>query len=826
MAVIKLIREFAEDVRYGARMLVKSPTFTIVAVVALALGIGVNTAMFSLVNSVLLRGLTSEDANRLVVVAGKTRNSSQFVDFSYPDFVDYQNQSGSAFSDMLAYTTDFSGFAVGGQAQEVVSTYVSNNFFSMLGVRQELGQVIQSRPESNASSPNQVAVLSHSYWRRAFNADPSIIGKTALLDGTAVTIIGIAAPEFRGPNAFINADVYVPLTQMVLEQKCACAVSRGPGSLRVIGRLRPGVTRKQAAAVLNVISQRLAKQYPETDKGITYEVIREPLARPQPDAAAYWPIVLSLAMGLAAVVLLLACTNVINLLLVRSNVRQGEMAVRAALGAGRMRLTRQLIAENLLLALLGGSAGILLGLGVSKYLGSMSRPVDFPMFHLDLDFDWRVFLFALLLTIFLGIIMGLFTARRAARLDLNLLLHEGYTVTHSRSTSRHRNVLVVLQMAGSTVLLITAGLFSLSLKNAQKMDLGFDPHQVLNLTIDIKEAGYDAQAGKAFYQQLLNQVSTLPGVESAAYAYSVPFGGSYSSSEVHVEGQVIARGQPIPVAIRNDVTTDYFRTMKVPLLKGRVFRDSDDDKAPGVAIINQTMAQRFWPGQDPIGKRFKRSSSAQTSLEIAGIVGNVRYLNPVSGAKPYFYIPMAQNYDSKRTLHVRSSLPPEALSHEVIGVMHAIAPTLPVSAVITMDQQLQGLNGFYLFRINADSSGTLGMLGLVLAVIGVYGVVSYATSRRSHEVGLRMALGARRGQILGLFLLQGTKLIGIGVASGIVLSLPLARLVSHLLPSVSATDPLVFGVALALVGGSALLACYLPAYRATRLEPMVVLHHE
>ena len=826
MAVLKLIQEFAEDVRYGARMLVKSPTFTIVAVVALALGIGVNTAMFSLVNSVLLRGLTSEDANHLVVVAGKTRNSSQFVDFSYPDFVDYQNQSGSAFSDILAYTTDFSGFAVGGQAQEVVSTYVSNNFFSMLGVRQELGQVIQPRPESTTSVPNQVAVLSHSYWRRAFNADPSIVGKTALLDGTAVTIIGIAAPEFRGPNAFINADVYIPLTQMVLEQKCACAVSRGPGSLRVIGRLRPGVTRKQAASVLNVISQRLAKQYPETDKGITYEVIPEPLARPQPDAAAYWPIVLSLAMGLAAVVLLLACTNVVNLLLVRSNVRQGEMAVRAALGAGRMRLTRQLIAENLLLALLGGSAGILLGLGVSKYLGSMSRPVDFPMFHLDLDFDWRVFLFALLLTIFLGIIMGLFSARRAARLDLNLLLHEGYTVTHGRSTSRHRNILVVLQMAGSTVLLITAGLFSLSLKNAQKMDLGFDPHQVLNLTIDIKEAGYDVQAGKEFYQRLLNQVSTLPGVESAAYAYSVPFGGSYSSSEVHVDGQVIARGQPIWMAIRNDVTTDYFRTMKVPLLKGREFRDSDDDKAPGVAIINQTMAQRFWPGQDPIGKRFKRSASTQTSLEVAGVVGNVRYLNPVSGAKPYFYIPMAQNYDSKRTLHVRSSLRPEALSHEVIGVMHAIAPTLPVSTVITMDQQLQGLNGFYLFRINADSSGTLGILGLVLAVIGVYGVVSYATSRRSHEVGLRMALGARRDQILGLFLRQGTKLVGIGVASGIVLSMPLARLISHLLPYVSATDPLVFGGVLVLVGGAALLACYLPAYRATRLEPMVVLHHE
>ena len=243
-------------------------------------------------------------------------------------------------------------------------------------------------------------------------------------------------------------------------------------------------------------------------------------------------------------------------------------------------------------------------------------------------------------------------------------------------------------------------------------------------------------------------------------------------------------------------------------------------------IINQTMAQRFWPGQDPIGKRFKRSSSAQISLEVAGVVGNVRYLNPVSGAKPYFYIPMAQNYDSKRTLHVRSSLRPEALSHEVIGVMHAIAPTLPVSTVITMDQQLQGLNGFYLFRINADSSGTLGILGLVLAVIGVYGVVSYATSRRSHEVGLRMALGARRDQILGLFLRQGTKLIGIGVASGIVLSMPLARLISHLLPYVSATDPLVFGGALVLVGGAALLACYLPAYRATRLEPMVVLHHE
>lgn len=827
MGIPNWLQDSGRDVRYGLRTLAKNPMFTIVSALALGLGIGVNTAIFSIVNCVLLRELPVKDPKQLVVIAGTAKGSSQFSDFSYPDFLDYRSQSGDAFSDMLGYLPRSSGFVVDGNPEQIFATYVSYNFFSMLGIRPYIGRVIEPNEGESTTSSNTVAVLSYAYWQRRFNANPSVIGKTALLDGNLVTIVGVTPKGFHGAFAFMDADLFTPMTQMILVEKCGCATVRGPGNMRTLGRLRPGVNRSQARAVLQLVSTRLAEQYPNTNKGISYEVFPEPLARPQADAAAVWPLVLSIAMALAIVVLILACANVATLLLVRANARQTEMAVRLTLGAGRARLVRQLIIENLLLTLAGGVVGTLLGMGASRALSTMSRPIDFPTFSLDLTFDWRVFLFAFALTALLGIVLGIIPARFAWRSNLNLVLHEGsQTATRGRKAGLTRNALVTVQLAASTILLFATTTFIHSLRNAERTELGFDPHNVLNFTLDVSQAGYDEQKGRDFYLKLLDRVRELPGVNSAIYASCVPFASGFKHSRTYLDGQTFLPGESPPVSFYNEVSPDYFKLMKITILQGRAFTDADDEHARLVAIVNKTMAQRFWPGQSPIGRRFRRTAIDNSWLEVVGIASDAKYINPAPGFRNYYYVPILQQYQASRTLQLRTSLPPEALARQVLGEIRTLAPNLPVGSVLTMDQQLQGINGFYLFHINANSSAVLGILGLILAVIGVYGVVSHAASRRIREVGVRLALGAAPSQILKMFFGQGVRLVAVGVGSGLVLSLILGVAVTRVLPFVGVVDAVSLGTALLLITGTALLASYFPARRITYTDPIAALRHE
>jgi len=817
-----------QDLRYALRMLTRSPGFAMVVILTLALGVGVNTALFSVANFVVLRPLPVKDSGRLVVLAMREKASSEICDVSYADFLDYRRET-SAFSDVLAYSLGFDAFAADNRADHIISSYVTGNYFSMLGIQPAIGRLIEPG-EGRTPGADPVVVLGYAYWQRRFGGDPGVVGKKALLDGKPVTIIGVAQKDFPGVYYFLEMDAYAPISQHPSASDSFWTVRdhRGTAGLFVLARLKPDVSLSQARASLNVVFARLAQQYSEMEKGMSVEAYPERLARPQAGAADQLPVLVPLFLVLALVVLLVACINVANLALVRTNDRAGELAVRAALGAGRVRLLRQLLTENLLLAVLGGGLGMFLGMWLANALRVIATPVDLPMFHMNFVFDWRVFAYSFAISVLAGTVVGLIPARKLWRVDLNSMLHEGgRTLSGGQRQNRARSALVVVQVAGSMMLLIVAGLFVRMADNAQHMDLGFDPHHLLNLSLDVQQLGYDEATGKKVYEQIFSRVAPLPGVESATYAYSVPFSTSGTrSASILVENTILQPGQSPPAVYYNIVSPSYFSTLRTLLLRGRAFADADNPNAPPVAIVSQKMAEQFWPGQDPIGKRFRMSKTANTWFEVVGVARDTKVVNPVPWDIPYFYLPLVQHYSSHLALQIRASLPPETLAVQVQEVVHAIDPALAVSDVMTMDRQLQGANGFFLFKLGARTAGALGVLALLLAVVGIYGVVSYAVNRRRHEFGVRMAIGAQRSDILSLILRQGLTLVAIGSAVGIALALAMAHAVSHFLMGVSPRDPLTFIGVPVVLGSVALVACYIPARRATRVDPVIALHSE
>jgi predicted permease len=600
----------------------------------------------------------------------------------------------------------------------------------------------------------------------------------------------------------------------------------------VLGRLKPGISIAQAESSLAVIAQRLIAQYPATDKDFTMRVIPERMARPAPFVTNFVAVLASLFLILPALVLLLACLNVANILLARATARQREMAIRAALGAGRGRLIRQMLTECLLLALLGGIGGVVLGEWAISASGSMLHSVTSSSsglaYHLDYGFDWRVFAYTLGAVVLSGIFLGVWPAFRAGRVDVNTVLHEGGR-SDSGGVGRRglRGVLLVAQVAGSLMLLIVAGLFVRSLQRAEHMYLGFDPDHVLNVTLNVHQIGYDEARAKAFYRELKNRVRALPGVQSASLASTVPLGLPSPGSPIYVEAHPLAPGQVVPEVSFNRIDPGYFETMRVPLLEGRTFRDSDNETAPPVAIVDQTMAKNFWPNQDPIGKRFSMKSPAGPFIEVVGLArdGQTDWhfsLDPHA----YFYLPLAQNLTAFLSLQVRTTVPPESLLRVVQEQIRDLAPDLPIFDARTMQQGIHGLGGLFVFRLAASLAGVMGMLGLTLATVGVYGMVSFGAAQRTREIGIRMALGATRRGILVAIIRQGLQLALIGIASGLAGAFALSRLLRSMLVGVKPGDPGIFiGVSLLLLA-VALLASYLPARRATKVDPMVALRYE
>lgn len=820
---------FWQDIRYALRMLGKSPGLAAIVVITLALGIGANAAMFSIVNG-FLRPLPVPAPEQLVVLSCQQHGASMFATrFSYADLVDFRKQA-DVFSGLIAYDIGLEGLSADGKADQFVVSYVTGNYFSALGVKPALGRLFLPK-EGELGDNSPFAVLSHDYWQKRFGGDPSVIGKQVLINGKAVTIIGVAEKKFHGAYSMVAMDGYLPLSVGAslgeLPHRGSQMTDRSSRILRVIGRLKPGVSVAQAEGAVNVVAARLAEQYPQSNRGISVHIAPERLARPEPLMNNLVPAVAGLFLFLAGLVLLLACMNVANLLLVRATVRRREMGIRAALGADRGRLARQVMTETFVLAVLGGVAGLLLGVWASPGRVESQRLGAGVPILLDFGFDWKVFAYAFAAVIFTGIVVGVWPALRAARADLSGVLHEGgHGASAGAQHQRMRDILVIAQVAGSLMLLIVAGLFTRSLQKAQRMYLGFDPEHVLNVTVYPREIGYDEMRTKEFYKELESSVGALPGVQSASLAFSTPMSGSVNASSIYFEGRPTPPDRQPPTIFYNNVDSDYFATTRVPLLRGRAFADSDDEKVTRVAIVNQTMAAQYWPNENPIGKRFSLESAAGPFVEVVGLAGDGKYLFIAESPQPFFYVPIAQNYVAMRTLQIRTSVPPESLILPVQEVVRGLAPDLPIFNTETMEEALQGANGFLMFRGGAQRAGQMGILGLILAVVGVFGVVSYAATQRTHEIGIRRALGADRHDIMKLMLGQGMRLVIAGVIVGLTGAWAITRAMGKLLIGISSTDPLSYGIATLLLAAIALWACYIPARRAARVDPLVALRHE
>ena len=822
------MRPLWKDIQYALRTLAKNPSFAIIGIVTLALGMAVNTTLFSVVNGFLLRPLPVAHPEQITVLSLQQSSLPGFRRFSYPDYQDLRSQTDS-FSDLFGFRLTLVGVTANQKGDHCILARVTSNYFSALGIKPAVGRFILPS-EGLTPGADPIMVLGYSYWRKRFAADPNIVGEKVEVNGHPFTIVGVAPREFHGTYSVVDLDGYVPFSAETSDDSDnpiqKTWTNRGSRDLTLMGRLKPGVSIKQAEASLNVVAQRIAQQHPDTEKGIAIQIFPEKLARPEPDPENPIPATAAAFMVLAGLVLLVACFNIANVLLVRATVRQREMAIRAALGASQGRLVRQYLTESLLLSVLGGGLGLLLGSWAAGLLSSLPLGTDLP-FELDFHPDFRVYFFALGAVLFTGLIVGLMPALRASRTSVISVLHEGGRGSSSGPRRQFvRNTLVVAQVAGSLVLLIVAGLFVRSLDKAQKINLGFNPDHVLDLSLDVRQVGYQEPRGRQVYREMDSRIRALPGVQSVAQAFIVPLGYVGAGEKVWVESHPLQPGQQPPDVSYNKVSSGYHDTLQVPLLRGRKFTEADGEKAPLVAIINQFMAKKFWPNEDALGKRFSTKGPNGPFLEVVGIVQDSKYQNVTEDPQPFFYLPLEQTYMSLRTLHVRTSVPPETLALQIESTIQDLAPGLPITQVQTMTQALQGANGFFLFRFGAQLTSTMGFLGLILAVVGIYSVVSYAAAQRTQEIGIRMAMGAAPLDILKMVLRQGLGVVGIGLAVGLAIALAGTRLLAGLFVGIKPTDPLTFIAVAALLSAIALLACWIPARRATRIDPLVALRYE
>ena len=822
---LPMLETFLQDVRFAARMLRKNPGVTVVVVLTLALGVGANTAIFGLVNGVLLERLPVPAPEQIaaLVIQGSGAPLGA-LGFSYPQFVEFRKQT-EPFCEVFGQALGRPNFTADGHSDTLAVSGVSSNYFSALGLRPSLGRLILPGEGERPGEPAML-VLGYSFWQKRFGGDPGVLGKQVRLGGKPATIVGVAPKEFRGQFSIFEMDAYLPLSTLYPDQSGnSLWNSRSIHMMLSLGRLKPGVTLAQAQSRFDVISHRLAEQYPATDKDIRVRVMDERLSRPIPYANNAFIIFSGLFLILGALVLLLACTNIANILMARASVRQREMAIRAALGGARSRLVRQMLTETMLTALLGGSAGVLLGAWLSRLVGSIHLS-GFPL-QLGFGFDWRVFAYALTAVVFTAIFTGLSPALRATRADVNSVLHQGGRAD-AGGAARHkvRGDLMAAQVAGSLMLLIVAGLFVRSLRAVENMDLGFDPNRLLNVRLDPSINNYSETQTTEFYRSLETRIRALPGVQSASLASSVPIGYIRGKQSVYIEGRPVPPGQQAPAILFNSVDSAYFETLRVRLLLGRAFLEADGETAPPVAIVNETMAKHFWPGESPIGKRFSMTGDAGPFIDVVGVARDGKYRTLAEDPEPYFYVPLAQSFTAERVLQIRSSVPSESLMPLVQREILAIDAHAPIEEIQTMKESLGGALGYFLFRLGASLAAVMGLLGLLLAVVGVYGVVSYAATQRTQELGIRMALGASRRQVLALLLRHGAQLVAAGLLFGLAGAWGLTRVMSNMLVGVSPSDPLTYLSVAALLSSITLLACWIPARRAMRLDPMVALRYE
>jgi macrolide transport system ATP-binding/permease protein len=806
------------DIHYGIRSLLKRPGFTAVAVITLALGIGVNTSIFTLFYSLALRPLPVKDASEIVNVyqtfegQSPRRVEGNMALLSYPEYLSYRDET-QAFSGLIAYA-DAPLTLSGDEGEKVYGLLVSDNYFSVLGAQTLLGRSLMPG-ECQTTGQCPLAVVSYRFWQRRFGSEPGLVGKTLTLNRQRFTVVGITAPDFRGTEMTLP-DVWIPLLmQPALKPGIDFIALPDCSWLNVVGRLQKGVSLRQAQAELALLATQADREY--TNRKTTVDVVSGAYLN-FPEARSRGIPIVEIVMLAVGLVLLIACANVSNLLLARAATRKKEIAVRLALGASRGRLIRQLLTESLLLAVCGGAAGLLVAYWLPPILLSVV-----PETGADVNFspNLTVLAYAFVISMITGVIFGLAPALQATKLNLTSAL-QGTAVSPRFSSSRLRSALVVTQVAVSLVLLISAGLLLRSLQRAQATDRGFDPVQVLALSLDTTAQGYDSPRTVELYRQLTERLAAMPGVKSVGLASAIPFAGTqFTGIEIEDPGTKLA-GRSFQVNV-NVVSPSYFQTLGIPLLRGRQFSGQEVTGSQSVAVVSKAMTDRFWPNQDPIGKHFKDNSS---SYEIIGVASDISSIDLAEHDGPLVYLPAQIERQTDKgglTVLLKTGGNPSVLAGTARDVVRSLDKNLVVSVKQleeNLDSKLQPA------RTGAMFSGALSLLALLLAATGIYGVMAYFVTERTREIGIRVALGAQTSDVLKLVVRNGMRLALIGVVIGLTGSFALARLMSSFLLGVAPTDALTFAVVSVGLIAIALVACYIPARRATKVDPLVALRYE
>jgi predicted permease len=803
-----------QDLRFGYRQLRKSPGFTCVALLSLALGIGANAMIFSLISAILLRPLPIAHPEQVFSVHQiKQRNLSALQSMSYLNYKDVRDRN-EVLSGLAVYRFAPMSVSHNGSNERMWGYLVSGNYFEVLGVEAFLGRTFTPE-EDRGVDAHPVVVVSYGCWQRRFGADPNVVGNSIFVNGHSFTLIGVTKPEFSGTESLFKPEFWVPSKmQPWIELNFNGLDSRTDGQWFAFGRLKSGVNAGQAQAQLNGVAEQLAKEHPEEDEGMGFLLTPPGLVVPSLRNAM---IAFSGALLLTvALVLLIACTNLASLLLARAASRKKEIAVRLAIGASRIRLARQLLTESVLLSLTGGVLGLGLGFILLRLVLASIPATDIGI-TLDLRMDWRVVCFVAALALLTGIGFGLIPALQASRPDLVSSLQEN--AAGSLRRARVRNVLVTMQVALSLVLLITAGLTVRSLQHAELLGPGFNPDHALMMAVDLGLQGYDESKGQKFYEQMAEHVRMLPGVQSAAWASSLPLSLDIDTNDVYPEGQPRPSAGDIIEAITKSVGPDYFAVVGTPLVAGREFAENDKDGSPRVAVINETFAARFWPGQNAVGKRFY--AGGDKLVEVVGVARNGKYQSYGEDPKLAVFFPLAQRYATSAALVVRTIGDPKSAIATMRNAIHTLDSNLPVFEVKTLQEHL----ALPLFPLHAAAAavGSFGVVALILAAIGIYGVMAYSVSQRTQEIGIRMALGARTMDVWAMVLRHGIGITAAGMVLGLLCAFALARVVTNLLYGVSATDPVTFILISILLAIVALIACVIPARRATRVDPVIAI---
>jgi macrolide transport system ATP-binding/permease protein len=810
---LPMIETTLQDLRFGLRMLRRDPGFSILAMLCLTLGIGANAAVFSWVEGILFRPyplVTHQE--RLLALTGSARGEAGHTGLSWPDFVDLR-RSCTLFDSFFVSKITGTTLSIGDRAERTIGSIVSDNYFDAIGVRPILGRGFEPGEDSGRNA-HSVAVISYPLWKGHFNSDPQIIGKTQRLNGVVHTIVGVAPQGFYGTFVGWGMQFWVPTSmEEVFESGGYKLEDRDARWIEAFARLKPSVTLEQAQAEISSVAKRLEDDYPSTNRGRSVKLWGL-WHTPFNNAGTLLP-TLEIMLAVVVFVLLIACANVGNLLLVRSFARRHEMTVRLAIGAGRGRIVKQLFTEALLLSAFGAAGGLLVAHWCRHALILLFPARAGVAMHLPGEIDWRVLLLSAGVCLLATILLGLVPAMQTGKIDLaGALKADSAGVVGSRGRAWVRSGLVIVQVSLSFVLLVGAGLLIQSLQKIRTSDPGFSTREVLFTAVDLVSAGYDAQRAENFQDQLLDRAKALPGVESAAFARMTPLSyGSFSSTPIAVDGFEVPPEER-PTVEYNEVGPDYFATMGIPLVSGREFTHADDERGALVAIVNETMAAQYWRGRNPIGERVQVKDRW---MQVVGVARDSKYRSVRETANPFFYVPRRQNFSVGAALFIRTPLSPETVAVALAREVHALDASLSPYELITLQEQLDRSTSPQLVAVTLV--GVLGGLALLLAVIGLYGVMAYAVSQSMRELGLRMALGAGASNLMALVLSRGLALMAGGVLLGAAVAVASTRLMGNLLYHVSPRDPRAFGAAFAVMTVATLAACFIPAWRATRTDP-------